>query len=97
MKSILQTEKKCIVCGSPYVQYHHIYGGPWRNISDKHGFTCYLCLEHHTGQGGVHGANYQLRRDLQKRCQRKYEESHTHEEFMELVGRDYLNGYCDYE
>ena len=53
----------CIICGSPYVQHHHIFGGTARRrISDRYGFIVPLCQYHHTGAAGVHRNR---RRDLE--------------------------------
>lgn len=57
--------------------------------------TCYLCLEHHIwGPGAVHN-NQENMRILQQDGQRAYERTHTREEFMELIGRNYLD--AEYE
>ena len=92
MKSIIQTEKECYVCGNKTVHLHHIYGG-WANrrISDAHGFTVYLCPYHHNmSNEGVH-FNRKLDGYLKRKCQRIYEQTHTREEFMNLIGRNYLD------
>ena len=90
MKSILQEEKECLVCGTKRgLHLHHIYFGSNRKVSDRNGFTCYLCAAHHVGDYGVH-YDPRLDREIKARCQRKFEETHTREEFMELIGRNYL-------
>lgn len=91
-KSILQTEKQCWCClTTEGLEYHHIFFGTAnRKISDKHHFTCWLCHEHHTG------SNHSVHRDrvldlvLKKVCQAKYEETHSREDFIKLIGRSYL-------
>lgn len=53
--------------------------------------TCYLCPEHHIlGSRAVHN-NQENMRILQQDGQRAYERTHTREEFMELIGRNYLD------
>lgn len=95
MKSILQKNKECYVCKSLYVEDHHIYFGPNRKISEKHGFKVWLCNLHHTGsisgnsKNAVH-FNRDMNLRLKKECQRKYEEEHTRDEFIKLIGRSYL-------
>lgn len=92
MRSILSNEKKCLVCGDRhYLQEHHIYHGTGkRKISDANGFTCWLCQWHHTGTDGVHGRNYNLDLQLKRMCQLKYEEEHSREEFIALMGKSYV-------
>lgn len=74
-----------------YTEEHHIYGGPNRATSEANGFKCHLCLDHHrNGPEAVHN-NMENMRLLQRECQRAYEETHTREEFMELIGRKELS------
>lgn len=91
-KSILQTEKECFICHTKQnLHFHHIYFGVKnREISDKNGFTCYLCHEHHEGIFGVHG-KYGKEADLflKKECQKQFEKSKSREEFVRLIGRNY--------
>lgn len=50
----------------------------------------YLCPDHHElGPEAVH-RNYEYMRLIQKDGQRAYEQTHTREEFMALIGRSYL-------
>ena len=91
-ESILQKDKKCLVCGTRTgLHYHHIFGGNAnRRISDKHGFTCWLCGNHHNlTDDGIH-FNRELDTMVKKACQRKFEETHSRSEFMSLIGRNYL-------
>lgn len=75
----------------PVVHEHHIYDGPNRSISEAEGLKVYLCLEHHIwGPCAVHN-NKENMRLLQMDGQRAYERTHTREEFMELIGRNYLD------
>lgn len=89
MESIIQSEKTCYVCGSPYIQVHHIYYGVKnRKISDRYGCIAYLCQAHHTGNNGVH-FNIEFDRHLKEECQRAFEQKYT-ENFTSLFGRNYL-------
>lgn len=79
--SILQgKEKYCYITGN-------------RKISDKYGFWCYLIPElHNCSAQGVHGRDgAELDRRLKAECQRKFEEKHSREEFMKIIGRNYLD------
>lgn len=99
-KSILHDKgsRTCYLCMlldgncNPHVilDEHHIFGGPNRTHSEETGLKVYLCPEHHTmGRLAVHNCR-DTRRLLQKTAQRKYEETHTRQEFMELFGKNYL-------
>ncbi len=75
------------------VHRHHVfYGGGLRDVSEQNGFTCYLCIEHHADgfPESVHG-NSKIRNYLCALFQKEYEKDHTREEFMELIGKNYLN------
>ncbi len=90
MNSILQTEKECFFCGNPVCYDHHIYGGSNRKVSEKHGFKVWLCLNHHTnGHYAVHN-NKETSDYLKKLCQEKYEQEHSRESFVKLIGKNYL-------
>lgn len=91
MRSILQSEKECYITGTTYgLHKHHIYGGPNRSISEREGFYIWLKSDWHNMKGyGIH-FNKELDLKVKRECQRKYEETHTREEFMALIGRNYL-------
>lgn len=74
-----------------HLEEHHIFGGnPNRKISEAEGLKVCLCLEHHrVGPAAVHN-NHDNMRILQQDAQREYEKTHTRKEFMELIGRNYL-------
>lgn len=87
MESIICNDKECFVCGSPYVEKHHIYKGvKCRKIADKEGLWIWLCREHHNK---IHQD-----RDcdllLMKLGQQKFEETHTRDEFREKFIKSYL-------
>lgn len=94
MPSILQTEKECFVCGTVVnLHLHHIYfGNGVREVSDRNGFTCYLCGHHHNQSNeSVHGKNgHELDMHLKKACQKEFEKTHTRDEFRNLIGKSYL-------
>ena len=93
MKSILQSEKKCYITGSTYnLHRHHIFAGGRRQISEREGFWVYLIGQlHNQSNEGVHGKNgHALDLKLKQDCQRKYEETHSREEWMLLMGKNYL-------
>lgn len=92
--SILQDEKVCYITGQTNnLHKHHIYfGAGMRQISEKHGFWVYLDgWLHNQSNEGVHGKNgHELDLMLKQHAQQKYEETHSREEFMKLIGKNYL-------
>ena len=91
-KSILQTEKVCFITGSTEnLHYHHIYyGAGLRKISDKPGFGVYLRADwHNMADYGVH-FNSALDFNLKRLCQKKFEETHTRNEFIKHFIKSYL-------
>lgn len=90
-KSIISNEKECYYCRTTLgLQRHHIlYGSANRKQSEAYGCWVWLCYRHHTGGGGVH-FNPIMDLELKQMCQRKFEETHTREEFMRIFGRSWL-------
>ena len=90
IRSIIQNERTCLICGSSYTEVHHIFFGTSnRKVSDKNGFIAFLCPEHHRGNiSPHHDRETDLR--LKELCQREYEKTHTRQEFIELIGKSYL-------
>lgn len=84
-------ETACHVCGKPATDKHHaFFGHKNRQISEDHGFVFFLCRDCHEGMWGVHGMNgHNLDIQLKREAQAKFEETHSREEFMGLIGRNY--------
>lgn len=91
MKSLLQENRECYVCGQTYhLHRHHIYFGAFRDKSEKWGCWCYLCVDHHTGRHGVHSANgKELNYKLKKECQRAFVGKYDFETFMKEFRKNY--------
>lgn len=92
MDSILQTERECFITGARQgLHKHHIFfGNPLRKISEANGFWCWLRWDWHNGANyGVH-QNRALDLDLKRCCQREYEKTHSRKEFVQLIGKNYL-------
>ena len=92
MKSIIQTEKQCFVCGKNYNLHDHhiIYGTSNRKQSEKYGLKVWLCYEHHTGNAGVH-FNRDLDLHLKKLAQERFEARYgARNEFINIFGKSYL-------
>lgn len=77
---------RCIICGEPYACLHEVFFGKNRQISIKHDFQVRLCNYHHIK---AH-ANKDLNLSFKKNAQQIYEIKHTREEFMKLIGRNYI-------
>lgn len=93
MKSIISDEERCYLCGSTVgLERHHcIHGTGGRKLADKYGLTVMLCAKcHRDGATGVHGRNSEADRHLKKLAQKKFEEKHGHDKWMEVFGRNYL-------
>ena len=89
---IVDCMDNCFVCGSPYVEVHHImYGTANRKWSDKYGLVVPLCQEHHRGQTGVHfKRSFDL--NLKKLAQEKFNDVYGEDKsFLEVFGRNYLD------
>lgn len=99
MKSIIQSKKECFICRVNYdvetttgLHEHHIFEGTARRKqSEKYGLKVWLCHRHHTTDPR-YSIHYQeaLDLDLKKRAQRKFEETHSREEFIEHFIKSYL-------
>ena len=85
--SILTNDMEhCYICQSPFVEIHEIYNAGNRKISMKNGFCVPLCHKHHEYVTlNADGSNY-----LKQKCQRVFEETHSRDEFLELICRSYL-------
>ena len=96
MKSILADDNEhCYLCKikgrlTPKECEHHIYFGPLRKTSERMGFKVPLCNKcHNMSDDSVH-FNRKLDLMLKKQCQAVFELEHSREEFMSLIGRNYL-------
>lgn len=93
MKSVIQRERQCLVCGSWNIEDHHIFfGTAKRKLSEKYGLKVWLCPTHHRGTYGVHGKEgHKLDRELKQLGQKNFEYLHgTREDFIKIFGRNYL-------
>lgn len=92
MKSIIQDNMhECFVCRTTLnLHTHHIYGAANRKNSDKHGCIVRLCARHHNmSNEGVH-FNRVLDLKIKQMAQRKFEETHSREEFRAIFGKSWL-------
>lgn len=75
----------CEVCGnySKRLDPHEIFGGSNRKRSIKNKFVKLICPKCHSNEAIIN----QLRIDTQK----EYMKTHTEEEFINLIGKSYIN------
>lgn len=97
MRSVIQRDETyCYICKEKYgidalqpTEEHHVFGGPLRAISEKNGLKVRLCPRHHReGPEAVHKCQ-EMNRWLQKRAQIQYLQSHTKQDWMRMMHRDY--------
>ncbi|NBI65048.1 hypothetical protein D3Z38_18910 [Clostridiales bacterium] len=97
MKSIMQKEKKCYICGRKNsLDEHHVFGGnPNRKLSEKYGLKVWLCNDftptrcHKEAHEGEHSKT--IMESLHKEGQKAFEETHgNREDFARIFGRNYL-------
>ena len=89
MESIITDDlEHCYVCGRPYPQMHHMMNKFHKAKSEQYGLMIPLCMNHHTGNEGVHR---QTKRMLEMRqlAQRKFVEKYSLELWMKEFGKDY--------
>lgn len=76
----------CIICGNKKEHLHEVFPGAFRQRSMKENMVLPLCAFHHTQ---IH-SDIELSLYWKRSCQKKYEESHTRDEFIKIFGRSYL-------
>ena len=92
MKSLINNDKQCFICGSIHnIHKHHIYYGTAnRKLSEKYGCWIYLCAEHHNGSDmGIH-FNKPMDEAIKKHCQRLFQEHYKDLDFIKIFGKNYL-------
>lgn len=90
MKSIIQYERACYICGCACIEEHHICFGPNRKVSEKLGLKVWLCPEHHRGNQSPH-QDKQIDLEFKRMAQSKFMETHSFGEWMNEIGRNYLD------
>lgn len=90
-KSIMQVQKECFVCNTPFCleKHHVIFGNANRKLSEEYGLTVWLCHEHHTGNTGVH-FNKELDNMLKQYAQRVFQTTYPEKSFRNIFGKNYL-------
>ena len=83
----------CVICGSPYIQIHHIFHGSHkRKFSERYGYKIPLCMDHHTGDNGIHQwKNKNLDLKWKRKAQRHFEIYFgTRANFINECGKSYI-------
>lgn len=76
----------CYICGKKKKHTHEIYGGRNRQVSMRNGFCIPICEECHDRTE----IDMEFDKELKRESQEKFEEEHTRDEFIKLIGESYL-------
>lgn len=79
--------EQCYLCQNKKQETHEIYKGCNRQTSMKYGFCIPICRICHSRTE----IDSKLNLQLQKKCQKEYEKTHTREEFIRIVGQSYVD------
>ena len=94
MKSIIDNNKRCYVCGlKNNIHLHHIIFGKNRKKADEDGLTIYLCYQHHEGTKGVHGKDgHELDLKLKKLAEEMWLIYYNKnvDDFIKRYGKSYI-------
>lgn len=99
--SIIQSkqDKRCLLCvlldddhrNHSYLEEHHImFGAGRRELSEKYGLKCNLCLDHHRdSKVGVH-SNQENAEMLMRLAQQRFKKEYPNLDWMQIFGKNYL-------
>lgn len=74
-----------------YLEEHHVIpGAAGRRISEEYGLKVYLCMPHHRGSAAAVHQNHDNMLLIQRDAQKAFERSRTREDWMRIVGRNYM-------
>lgn len=93
MNSVLQDVKECYVTHDINgLHKHHCLNGANRRLAEEDGLWVWLRWDYHIADSPHPTPHNDQETDLffKRLAQKKYEETHTREEFMERYGRNYL-------
>lgn len=89
MKSVLQNERECMICGTTtgLHRHHCLHGTSNRKNAEKYGLWVFLCARHHAE---VH-AHSALDRKFKQLAQRHFEENYgTRKDFIRIFGKSWI-------
>lgn len=84
MKSVIQREKQCLVCGSWNIEDHHIFS---EELSEQYGLKVWLCPTHKKGTQDKKDLDLEIKELGQKAFEYHYG---NRKEFIQVFGRNYL-------
>lgn len=93
MKSIIQKNKECFVTKSTEgLHKHHCIGGINRKLAEEDGLWVWLRWDHHIADSPNPTPHNDRDTDMfyKRMAQRKYEETHSRQEWMARYGKNYL-------
>lgn len=99
MKSIMhQKDGTCYLCAllngdyryHTQLEEHHVFKGYLRDASEANGLKVYLCPMHHQNSPEAVHSNTTYSLMLKEDAQRAYEEDHSHDEWMAMIGKNYI-------
>lgn len=83
--NLVNDMESCARCGSPYVELHEVFNGPFRNKAKKYGLVIPLCRRCHTL---VH-INQKLDKELKAETQRAFVNQYGFTRYMEEFKKNY--------
>lgn len=74
-------------------EHHVIEGNPGRKLSERYGLKVYLCINHHTYDGGSEAIhrNNDIRRMVEKEAQKVFEKTYPTLSFRKIFGKNTLD------
>lgn len=91
MKSIMQKDKCCYICGTERgLHLHHcLHGTANRKLADRDGLTVYLCAEHHRRVHAINDMDLSLKQFAEEAYLEHY--GKTIKDFVARYGKNYLD------
>ena len=78
----------CFITGATQnLDKHHCFHGIRRKAAEKYGCWCWLSHDLHMK---LHDKDKELDNTIERACQKRFEEIYSHDEFMNVFGKNYL-------
>lgn len=93
MKSVIQSEKICYICGSHNgLQEHHcLSGNPNRKLAEKYGLKIYLCYRCHKALHDKDNNDNNFEKQIKILGQKTFESIYgTREDFIRIFGKSFI-------
>lgn len=74
-------------------EHHVMFGHGSRKLSERYGLKIYLCLQHHTYDGGAEAVhrNNEIRRYTEAEAQKAFEAYYPNLDFRKIFGRNAID------